>query len=83
MRYSYKAFKKEMRQRGYNRHHRKPKSRGGDNSPHNIAWVDKNKHRSYHQLFGTKDPHEVARQLTADWIDPDYVIIAIKKPTDN
>ena len=66
----------------YNWHHRKPKVKGGSgklNSP-NMVEVRVDHHRAYHLLFGTENPTEVARILTETWIDPDWELIARRKP---
>ena len=63
-----------------NRHHRKPKSRGGSNSPENISRVPIRLHHAYNELFGSNPlAHEVARTLSTTWIDPAYDIIVRKK----
>jgi len=67
----------------YDRHHRKPRSRGGSNDPSNLSLVKQSQHRAYHTLFGNMHPHEIAWLLTSVWIDPDYTIIAQKKGKDN
>ena len=60
------------------RHHRRPRSMGGDNSDRNISIVNAKQHRAYHVLFFNKDPIEIARLLNEYWIDPDWHFIAVK-----
>lgn len=71
-----------MRLEGYDRHHRKPRSQGGTNHPRNLVWVKKEQHVAYHRLFGTSNPQEIARILSETWIDPSYILVAIKKAPD-
>ncbi len=61
------------------RHHRKPSSVGGSNDPRNISLVPQEHHRAFHRLFGNDSPKEVARKLTAIWIDPDVYMIALNR----
>jgi len=61
------------------KHHRVPRSKGGDNSERNLSFVPCNKHEAYHMLFANLPPEEVARILTQTWIDPDYKLIAVQK----
>nr|AKH47982.1 hypothetical protein [uncultured marine virus] len=61
------------------RHHRKPKSRGGSNHPSNISRVERRKHLAFHTLF-TKNGHpmsvhEIAVELNRVWIDPEWTLI--------
>ena len=67
---------------GNNWHHRKAKVNGGSGkiSSGNMIEVDVLKHRAFHLLFGTKSPEQVAAILTKIWIDPDYELIARRKP---
>ena len=61
------------------KHHRKPKTKGGNSKPRNISHVPEWQHIAFHQLFGNKQPHEIAEILTRTWIDPDYIIIARRR----
>jgi len=63
------------------RHHRKPRSRGGTDTspPNNVVTVVKKYHQAYHLLFGNMQPNEIARVLTDAWIDPDYYLVAVKR----
>ena len=63
----------------YDRHHRRPRSKGGSNDERNISIVEQNQHRAYHCLFQNMLPEEVAKVLTKVWVDPDYIILAIRK----
>ena len=61
------------------RHHRKPRSRGGNGKWRNISKVDSRYHRAYHLLFCNMQPEEIAAVLNDVWIDPDYKLIAIRR----
>lgn len=73
--------KKPKADLGMNWHHRVPKIRNGSGkiSSGNMIEVDVLLHRSYHHLFGTKTPEQVAAILTKTWIDQDYELIARRK----
>ena len=64
---------------GFSKHHRKPRSKGGDNSNENLVLVEHKKHRAYHLLFDNKDPKEVAQILNETWIDPTFKFICVKR----
>lgn len=61
------------------RHHRRPKSLGGDYSDRNISVVPPKYHRAWHLLFGNDSPQEIAKKITEIWIDPDYYVIAVPR----
>lgn len=63
----------------YDRHHRRPRSRGGSNDPSNISIVEQNQHRAYHCLFQNMLPDEVAKVLNKTWIDPEWILIPMKR----
>lgn len=56
-----------------NRHHRKPKSKGGKGNRKNIVRVNVKEHQAYHVLFRNMQPHEIADVLNHTWIDPKYI----------
>ena len=60
-------------------HHRKPRSRGGTNSSHNVVRVCRNKHRAWHRLFMNYDPKQIAKIITDTYMDPDYYMVAIPR----
>lgn len=61
--------------KGYNKHHRLPKSRHGSNSPSNISIVPITEHHAYNELFGSNPTaREVVETLNAKWIDPAWEI---------
>ncbi len=66
-------------QRKHNtRHHRKPQSLGGDNSPENISIVPAGLHESWHHLFSNLTPEEIAKLITDVWLDPAYEMVAVR-----
>lgn len=73
-------MKRKNRSRtGYDKHHRKPKSRGGNNHPSNISIVRANQHRAWHVLFGNMMPNEIAQIINSVWISSDWELVARKK----
>ena len=63
----------------YDTHHRKAKSRGGNSKPRNLSRVPKNLHVAYHQLFSNMQPDEIAALLTRIWVDPDFILVAVRR----
>lgn len=61
------------------KHHRKPRSLGGDNSPANISVVDRDKHNAWHLLFKNHPPERIALIINNVWLDPNYIITVWKK----
>ncbi len=60
-------------------HHRKPQCKGGKRLNGNISRVRDDYHRAYHLLFKEGDPEYIAKVLNETWIDPEYLVIVIKK----
>jgi hypothetical protein len=58
-----------------NRHHRKPRSRGGNSKARNISLVTREKHEAWHLLFRNASPYQIAEIINAIWLDADYVFI--------
>ncbi len=52
------------------RHHRRPRSLGGETDSANISKVRAQQHRAWHLLFENKNPYEIARIINSVWIDP-------------
>jgi hypothetical protein len=63
------------------KHHRKSRSRQGDNSPRNISIVNEKQHTAFHLLHPDTHPERIAETLNATWIDPDFVLICVKRET--
>lgn len=61
------------------RHHRRPRSRGGTDHHSNISHVRQSEHRAWHTLFGNMLADEVAAMITDTWIDSDYYLVAIPR----
>lgn len=51
------------RTRKRNRHHIRAKAIGGTNKPRNIIYLDEERHKAWHFLFGNKNFVEVAEML--------------------
>jgi hypothetical protein len=41
--------------------------------------VSDSKHRAYHTLFRNWSPYQIARELNVTWIDPDYMLVAVRR----
>lgn len=65
----------------YNWHHRLPKIHGGSGrlTSSNMVEVRVDHHRAFHLLFETKSVPEIARILNETWIDPAWMLVAVKK----
>ena len=61
------------------RHHRRPRSRGGTDHHSNISHVRQTDHRAWHTLFGNMLADEVAAMITDTYIDSDYYLVAIPR----
>ncbi len=44
-------------------HHRRPRSLGGTSKPSNISYIEPNKHRAWHILFGNMNVYQIAKKL--------------------
>ena len=66
---------------GYNYHHRKCKVHGGSGriSSGNLIEVPVVLHRSWHRLFGTKTPEQIASVINKTWLDADWELIARRR----
>jgi len=69
-----------------NRHHRLSRSRSGGIPVNgevcgipNVQVVDYKKHQSFHHLFQDTHPVEIVRELNTNWVDPNFVIVAIPR----
>jgi cbb3-type cytochrome oxidase cytochrome c subunit len=60
-------------------HHRKPKSLGGMRTPENLILLPDKKHDAWHLLFVNYPPEQIAAEINAKYIDPEYEIIVRKK----
>ena len=62
-----------------NRHHRRPKARGGSGvlKSGNIVIVPIKKHFAWHLLFGIQPPPDTAQKMNSTWIDPDWIMVAV------
>ena len=69
-----------------NRHHRLSRSRSNGIPVNgevcgipNVQVVDYKKHQSFHHLFQDTHPVEIARELNTNWVDPNYVMVAVPR----
>ena len=60
-------------------HHRKCRCVGGSNAPQNISMVPKKKHEAWHTLFGSLSPYQVAKIISETWVDPSFIMVAVKR----
>ena len=60
-----------------NRHHRKPRSRGG-NGGGNVVRVDARRHYFWHALFGNMNGDEIAQDINQFWLDPSFKVVHCK-----
>lgn len=63
----------------YDKHHRKPSSRGGGSKERNISIVPRRQHQAWHTLFSNLSPETISAIINEKWIDPDFEFICIKK----
>ena len=64
---------------GKNRHHRKPKSRGGGNGDRNISVVPIAQHQAWHTMFANMEPWDIAERINQVWLDPGYRFIVERR----
>ena len=66
---------------GTNVHHRHTRWTGGSSNPDNLSRVSIKEHNAYNLMFndGHMHPTEIARKLTAIWIDPQWQLIAQRR----
>jgi hypothetical protein len=67
-----------MSRHGTTRHHRRPRSRGGNSKPSNISYVCAEQHKAYHRIFSNMTPYEIADVLNQVWIDPAYTFVVVQ-----
>lgn len=62
------------------RHHRKSRFLGGTSQEKNISLVTREKHEAWHMNFpGHMDPFDIARVINDTFLDPDFVLVPIRK----
>jgi hypothetical protein len=62
-----------------NRHHRRPRSRGGRTTPDNISFVPVVKHMLWHEMWGNMLPDEICARINEVWLDPAYKFVCVKR----
>ena len=63
------------------RHHRRPRSAGGNSKKGNISNVRQVDHVAFHRLFGPGLPHVIAEIINEIWIDPEFELVVRKRKT--
>ncbi len=63
----------------FDKHHRRPRSKGGKNNPRNISYIPRIHHEAWHILFQNWEPEQIAKRITEWFLDPDFVMVAIPK----
>lgn len=61
------------------RHHRKPRSIGGTSEPRNISKIPAKKHASWHILFKNLTAEQIAEEINAFYLDPDFFVIVQRR----
>ena len=64
-------------------HHRKMKCHGGKKTAENISNVTVKEHQAWHTLFKHRRPPDIVDLINAVWIDPEYVIVCMKRKDYN
>jgi hypothetical protein len=60
-------------------HHRKPRSLGGRRTRNNLILLPEDKHLAWHVLFVNYPPDQIAAEINAKYIDPDFEFIVRRK----
>lgn len=58
-----------------NRHHKCPRSRGGDSSRRNLSRINSNRHYLWHQLFQNMTGDEIMQDFNCNFIDQRFKIV--------
>jgi hypothetical protein len=59
------------------RHHRRPRSIGGTNTPSNISMVPRHQHEAWHELFQNWDVHRIAKFINDRYLDSEYELVPV------
>lgn len=69
-----------------NKHHRLSRSRTGGvpyngkiHGIDNVKVVDYKRHQSFHNLFPDTHPKSIVNELNENWVDPNFLIIAVTR----
>ena len=71
------------KRKGFDRHHRRPRSRGGTDHQRNLSLVPKDLHTCWHKLFDNHRPETIAAIISDLWLDPDWELIAVRKDDED
>ncbi len=61
------------------KHHRRPRSKGGNGDPENISYIPDADHKAWHQLFVNYDPEKISQLINELYLDPRYRFVCIRK----
>lgn len=62
-------------------HHRRCRSNGGASTPENLSRVPALQHEMWHALFSNECAERIAEIINLVWLDPEWELVAIKKPS--
>jgi hypothetical protein len=54
---------KRIQKKGYNYHHLKPRSRGGQSIDSNMCFLKIKKHNALHRIYGNSTPRQILKML--------------------
>lgn len=54
---------KKKQKKGYNYHHLKPRSRGGQSLDSNMCFLKREKHNAIHRIYGNATPRQILKML--------------------
>jgi hypothetical protein len=62
-----------------NRHHRKPRSRGGSEESFNISIIEERQHKAWHLLFRNMTPSQIADKINGIFLDTDFKFKVVRR----
>ena len=68
-----------MRKEHFTWHHRRPRFLGGTSEARNMVELPQHLHQAWHDLFKAYTPEQIAATITRFYLDPDYIMVAVKK----
>ncbi len=68
-----------MGRNNFDKHHRLPRSIGGKNNPRNISYIPRDLHEAWHRLFKNMTAQQIAQRISEWYLDPDYIMLAVKR----
>lgn len=64
---------------GVSRHHRRCRANGGTDDPRNLSFLSVKEHQAWHTLTGSMSPYQIARLFSENFLDPDYLLVAVRR----